>query len=112
LSGWCIDQAKLHVSCSEFYNAYFVPITGSGKTIKKILKEWVESHIGIIKRDFSDKIKRRVGVFVQQAAHENTQVRSKGINAAYLSGIKTNVRPATRLSATLWTIFFEKKKPD
>ncbi|MFT4888348.1 MAG: hypothetical protein ACJA2D_000784 [Pseudohongiellaceae bacterium] len=68
MSGRCIDQAKLHASGGELYNTGFGPIIGPAKAIKKILEAWAEIHIGIIKRDFSDKIKRWVCLLCKQPA--------------------------------------------
>jgi hypothetical protein len=102
--------AKYFKHGGDFYNGGFVPIIGRAKTIKKILEAWVEIHIDIVKRDFSDKIKWWAGMFALQAACENTQVRMIGINATYIPG-KNELALNHYIAHYSVDKFFDKKNP-
>lgn len=76
-----------------YYNGGFVPIIGKAGTIKKILPEWINVHIDILKRDFDNKIKWWAGMYALQAACEKKKVQMIHKDFCYISG--TNMRPIT-----------------
>ena len=62
----------------RYYNGGFVPIIGHAATFRRILPEWINVHIDILRRDFGGSIHWWAGMFALQAACEKARVEMIG----------------------------------
>jgi hypothetical protein len=69
------------------FNGGFVPIIARAKTIKKIIADWANIHIDILKKDHPNKIKWWAGMFSLQAASTNHHIEMQRHNWTYIPGI-------------------------
>lgn len=68
-------------------NGGFVPIIAKVKTFKKIIEEWVNVNVDIVKRDLSSNITWWSAMYALQAACEKANVKMLNFNNCYIHGI-------------------------
>jgi hypothetical protein len=92
--GWHLHSLGVHrpviapyfENGGRFYNGGFVPIIGRAATFRRIMREWIDVHIDIVRRPHPELVKWWAGMFALQAACEKARVQMVAREYCYVPG--------------------------
>lgn len=75
-----------YLKTDGFYNGGFVPIICKAKVLKKILPDWIDAHLKILKDPHSNNIHWWAGMFALQIACANNAIQMISKDMCYIPG--------------------------